>query len=122
MTTTRNARIAAGVAGLVVAGTLGVISATYANDLANARDRVANGSTLIETRCGEIEYAEAGSGPPVLVVHGAGGGYDQGMDFGRALARNGFRVIAMSRFGYLRTPLPGDAQRKLTRMRVCSTR
>ena len=109
MTNTRSGRIAAAVAGLVVAGTLGVISATYANDLADARDRVAKGSTLIQTRCGEIEYAEAGTGPPVLVVHGAGGGYDQGMDFGRALARSGFRVIAMSRFGYLRTPLPADA-------------
>jgi pimeloyl-ACP methyl ester carboxylesterase len=31
------------------------------------------------------------------------------MDFGRPLAERGFRVIAMSRFGYLRTPLPADA-------------
>jgi pimeloyl-ACP methyl ester carboxylesterase len=44
-----------------------------------------------------------------LVVHGAGGGYDQGLDFGAPLATIGFRVIAMSRFGYLRTPLPPDA-------------
>ena len=109
MTNARFSRIAAAVAGLIVAGTLGVISATYASDLEDARDRVANGSTLIETRCGPIEYAEAGSGPPVLVVHGAGGGYDQGMDFGNSLAKRGFHVIAMSRFGYLRTPLPADA-------------
>jgi pimeloyl-ACP methyl ester carboxylesterase len=106
---TRSGRIAAAVGGLVVIGTLGVISATYANDLADARGRIANGSKLIHTACGEIEYAEAGSGPPVLVVHGSGGGYDQGMDFGQPLARAGFRVIAMSRFGYLRTPLPADA-------------
>src|SRR5512132_3708659 len=98
MTNTRFSRIAAAVAGLVVAGALGIISATYAKDLADARARVANGSKLVETRCGAIEYAEAGSGPPVLVVHGAGGGYDQGMDFGTALAKRGFRVIAMSRF------------------------
>jgi pimeloyl-ACP methyl ester carboxylesterase len=44
-----------------------------------------------------------------LAVHGAGGGFDQGLDFGAALASRGFRVIAMSRFGYLRTPLPADA-------------
>lgn len=109
MSKSRFSRIIAAAAGLIVAGSLGVISATYANDLADARGRVANGSALIETRCGEIEYAEAGSGPPVMVVHGAGGGYDQGMDFGNALVAKGFRVIAMSRFGYLRTPLPTDA-------------
>jgi pimeloyl-ACP methyl ester carboxylesterase len=43
------------------------------------------------------------------MVHGAGGGFDQGMEFGELLVRSGFRVISMSRFGYLRTPLPADA-------------
>jgi pimeloyl-ACP methyl ester carboxylesterase len=44
-----------------------------------------------------------------LAVHGSGGGYDQGMAFAGALAQQGIRVIAMSRFGYLRTPMPADA-------------
>ena len=44
-----------------------------------------------------------------MVVHGSGGGYDQGMAFAGALADYGIRVIAMSRFGYLRTPMPADA-------------
>jgi pimeloyl-ACP methyl ester carboxylesterase len=44
-----------------------------------------------------------------LLVHGAGGGFDQGLAVGRSLAARGHRVIAMSRFGYLRTPLPNDA-------------
>jgi pimeloyl-ACP methyl ester carboxylesterase len=74
-----------------------------------ARERISVGSTVVETPCGPIEYAAAGAGPPVLVVHGAGGGYDQGMDLTEPLAQSGFRVIAMSRFGYLRTPLPADA-------------
>jgi pimeloyl-ACP methyl ester carboxylesterase len=51
----------------------------------------------------------AGEGPPLLVVHGAGGGFDQGMDIAGELAAEGYRVIAPSRFGYLRTPLPGDS-------------
>jgi pimeloyl-ACP methyl ester carboxylesterase len=44
-----------------------------------------------------------------LAVHGSGGGYDQGMAFAGTLAQQGIRVIAMSRFGYLRTPMPADA-------------
>jgi pimeloyl-ACP methyl ester carboxylesterase len=63
----------------------------------------------VQTSCGPIEYATAGNGPPVLVIHGAGGGFDQGLAFGADLAVAGFRVIAMSRFGYLRTPLLADA-------------
>jgi 2-hydroxy-6-oxonona-2,4-dienedioate hydrolase len=31
-----------------------------------------------DTRHGPIEYVSWGEGPPVLVVHGAGGGFDQG--------------------------------------------
>lgn len=77
-------------------------------DLAAARERVVAG-TIVATPCGPIEYATAGSGPPVLVVHGAGGGFDQGLTLGMPLVEHGYRVIAMSRFGYLGTPLPADA-------------
>jgi 2-hydroxy-6-oxonona-2,4-dienedioate hydrolase len=55
------------------------------------------------------EYAIAGEGEPILVIHGAGGGFDQGLDLAAPLTRAGFRVIAVSRFGYLGTPLPADA-------------
>jgi 2-hydroxy-6-oxonona-2,4-dienedioate hydrolase len=54
-------------------------------------------------------HVAAGTGVPLLAVHGSGGGYDQGMAFAGALADHGIRVIAMSRFGYLRTPMPADA-------------
>lgn len=96
------------VLGAVVAG-LSVATYFYQRDIQQARDRVASGSRIAPTSCGPIEYAVAGDGPPVLVVHGAGGGFDQGLDFGASLVERGFRVIAMSRFGYLRTPLPADA-------------
>ena len=43
------------------------------------------------------------------MIHGAGGGFDQGLEFAQPLVEKGFRVIAPSRFGYLRTPLPKDA-------------
>lgn len=81
----------------------------YRNEIRRARARVATGSQMLETACGPIEYAEAGEGPPVLVIHGAGGGFDQGLDIAEPLLKNGFRVIAISRFGYLRTPVPKNA-------------
>jgi pimeloyl-ACP methyl ester carboxylesterase len=98
--------VALGAAGLLAAAT--PIYASYQAAMRRARARIAAGR-LVQTRCGPIEYAVAGSGPPVLFIHGAGGGFDQGLAFGADLAVAGFQVIAMSRFGYLRTPLPADA-------------
>ena len=81
----------------------------FTSDIAAAHIRVATGSEIMQTPCGPIEYAEAGTGVPLLAVHGSGGGYDQGMAFAAPLTMRGVRVIAMSRFGYLRTPMPADA-------------
>jgi pimeloyl-ACP methyl ester carboxylesterase len=97
------------VIGLIVAGLCAWTYTAYLCDIERARARVAAGSRIAETPCGPIEYAIAGKGPPVLAVHGAGGGYDQGLDLAGSLTARGFRVIAMSRFGYLRTPMPADA-------------
>lgn len=63
------------------------------------------GSKVVKTAAGPVEYTDFGSGPVVLVSHGAPGGYDQAALIGRDLAKNGFRVIAPSRPGFLRTPL-----------------
>jgi pimeloyl-ACP methyl ester carboxylesterase len=93
----------------VLAGTsLAVVWRHYRADISDARKRV-SASRIANTPCGQIEYSIVGEGPPVLVIHGAGGGFDQGQDLGEPLAHAGFRVIAMSRFGYLRTPVPEDA-------------
>ena len=81
----------------------------FKTDMREARARSSLGSIVVETRCGRIEYQEAGTGIPLLSVHGSGGGFDQGMAFADGLVSQGIRVIAMSRFGYLRTPLPVDA-------------
>jgi 2-hydroxy-6-oxonona-2,4-dienedioate hydrolase len=95
--------------GLLVAGLFGLAYISYQREIRHARERVSTGSHIVQTPCGPIEYTRAGNGPPVLVVHGAGGGYDQGLEFGEPLVHSGFGIIAMSRFGYLRTPLPPDA-------------
>jgi 2-hydroxy-6-oxonona-2,4-dienedioate hydrolase len=102
-------RIIGTVVGLAAFGIGASAYAAFRRDIRAARARIEAGSQVATTRCGPIEYATAGQGPPVLVVHGAGGGYDQGLDLGRPLVTRGLRVIAMSRFGYLRTPLPLDA-------------
>ncbi len=80
----------------------------YRRDLEAARRRVNAGSRIVGTDAGPIEFAERGSGAPALVIHGAGGGWDQGLLVGSAFP-NGVRIIAPSRFGYLRTRLPEDA-------------
>jgi len=80
----------------------------YQHDMHEARERLLAGSQVIQTNSGPIEYATAGDGYPVLVVHGAGGGYDQGLILAQFEGDN-FRRIAISRFGYLRTPLPANA-------------
>jgi pimeloyl-ACP methyl ester carboxylesterase len=77
-------------------------------DLAVARARLAGRSRLIDSPWGPIEYAEAGHGPAVLMIHGSGGGFDQGLDFAAPLVRD-HRVIAPSRFGYLRSGYPANA-------------
>ncbi|HWR87420.1 MAG TPA: hypothetical protein VN277_03260, partial [Acidiferrobacterales bacterium] len=108
MTKARTIRVLL-VVGVLAAGLGGFLYSSYQHDIERARERIATGSRIAETPCGPIEYAVAGDGPPLLIVHGAGGGFDQGLDFGKSLVASGFRVVAMSRFGYLRTPLPNDA-------------
>ena len=101
-------KIAIAAAGLLVVATAG-IGGAFQRDMADARLRAAAGSAVVDTGCGPIEYQQAGQGLPLLMIHGSGGGHDQGMDWARPLSRHRVRVIAMSRFGYLRTPRPADA-------------
>lgn len=85
------------------------IALLYQRDIQPAYARIGEGSRVAMTPCGPIEYATAGFGTPVLIVHGSGGGFDQGLRVLGALAEQGFELISVSRFGYLRTPLPDDA-------------
>jgi pimeloyl-ACP methyl ester carboxylesterase len=72
---------------------------------------------LADTDLGPVQYASIGEGPPVLVVHGSPGGYDQGVAMARWLVAAGARAIVPSRPGYLGTELgdrgPIDAQADL---------
>ena len=81
----------------------------FQQDIERATTLSTVGSRLVDTHCGPIEVQEAGEGVPLLMIHGSGGGHDQGMAWARPLSKQGVRVIAISRFGYLRTPRPFDA-------------
>ncbi len=97
-----------GALGVLVLGT-GIILAGYFRDMTVARARLAAGSRTIMTRGGLVEYGERGAGQPVLVIHGAGGGFDQGLMLGEYALGDGMRVIAPSRFGYAGQPVAADS-------------
>src|SRR5690242_1708538 len=67
--------------------------------------RLQEGSGVQATARGPVEFCEMGSGAAVIVLHGVMGGYDQGLAVAEAIAMLGLRFIALSRPGYLRTPL-----------------
>lgn len=92
---------------LVVATAL--ITAMFYRDMSRAYKRVAGDGAVISSPFGEIEFAEGGSGPDVLVIQGSGGGYDQCKLIAHAVLGDGYHWIAPSRFGYLRSSLPENA-------------
>lgn len=91
---------------------IGVLAATtnrYRRDLKRDYERLrAFEPSSLATPFGRVEYAQAGEGPPVLVVHGVFGGYDFGVGAGRANVPAQYRIISPSRFGYLGSPHPAD--------------
>ena len=103
----RRATLALGAAAALGIGGLATWR-TFESDLAKAQKRLANRSQVIACRFGPLEYAIAGRGSPVLMVHGTGGGFDQGLTFAERLVGMGYQVIAPSRFGYLRSAMPHD--------------
>jgi pimeloyl-ACP methyl ester carboxylesterase len=59
----------------------------------------------VPTPRGPVEVAAFGAGPVALCLHGAMGGFDQGLLLARTVAIPGLRYVAPSRPGYLGTPL-----------------
>lgn len=93
--------------GSVIAG-IGV-ARRYHRDLAAAQARLAALSRrVIPAASGAVEYAERGTGEPLLVIHGIFGGCDSGLLSAGDLFPDR-RKIAPSRFGYLGSSLPAGA-------------
>lgn len=82
----------------------------FSRDIRAARKRLDSlGSKVTDTGYGPIEYARMGQGYPLLVVHGAFGGFDQGLWLAQSFDLLKYQIISVSRFGYLRSPIPEGA-------------
>jgi 2-hydroxy-6-oxonona-2,4-dienedioate hydrolase len=93
--------------GLVILAGITIVMAL--SEAAGRRTELSAQSRLLETPQGTLEFVSWGAGPPVLVLHGAGGGFDQGRLLAESIGAGGYTWIAVSRFGYLRSELPQDA-------------
>ncbi len=90
------------VAGAIFAALL-LACGFFAFDMHRAYGRIEGPSSVVSSPYGNIEYTRGGYGPDVLVIHGSGGGYDQGEIVVRSVLGDEFSWIAPSRFGYLRS-------------------
>lgn len=98
---------------LLGAGAGALLGAGYVRSRFNvavdrSEQRVAGRSSTFSTPFGAVEYAVAGRGSPLLMIHGTGGGFDQGLRFASAIRQRGHTIVAPSRFGYLRSDFPAD--------------
>jgi pimeloyl-ACP methyl ester carboxylesterase len=102
------ASILAGLAGAMALAACGLYL-RYRRDMAAAGARLAAvDHQVVSTQWGLVEYAERGSGAPVLVVHGIFQNCDSGLFSVRGLFADR-RVIAPNRFGYLGSSMPPNA-------------
>lgn len=93
--------------GAAVAGA--TLAGRYRRDMARAWARLAAvDCSIVSTPSGDVEYAERGSGEPLLLIHGIFHGCDGGLLSTAGLPKDR-RLIAPSRFGYLGSPLPAGA-------------
>jgi pimeloyl-ACP methyl ester carboxylesterase len=95
--------------GVVILAVAAVV-VRYLRDIRSAQQRLAGlGGQVLKTAYGLVEYVRAGEGYPILVVHGAMGGFDQGLWLAHSFNLTGNQVISISRFGYLGSPVPAGA-------------
>ena len=99
----------------LICSTAILIALTYPNyhdTMTEAQKQLLANSTILKTEYGDIEYTVEGKGTPILLIHGAGGGYDQGLWAGKVFFGNSYKFVSVSRYGYLRSPIPDNASIK----------
>lgn len=65
-------------------------------------------SRVYPSRYGDIEYLLQGEGPTILVSHGITGGVDQGIGMSEDFLGSEYRLLLVSRFGYLKSSMPDN--------------
>lgn len=95
---------------IVLLAAVAVLSVLYMRDMDRAYARLDGRSTVVATAHGQVEVSDRGAGLPVFVIHGSGGGFDQGELIAEAVLDPALRWIAPSRFGYLRSDVPPGAR------------
>ncbi|TVR66623.1 MAG: alpha/beta hydrolase [Gemmatimonadales bacterium] len=95
------------VGGVLVLGSVLAVAASFRSTVKADLARVEGRAAILPSPWGDLEYLTGGEeGPWVLLVHGAGGGYDLGELMAEILLGEGVRWIAPSRFGYLGSAVP----------------
>jgi len=64
------------IAALLGTGTL--VWFAFSRDIEEAKRRTEGRSAVLATSFGQLEYASVGTRRPMLMIHGTGGGFDQG--------------------------------------------
>ncbi|MDA9661172.1 alpha/beta hydrolase [Gammaproteobacteria bacterium] len=86
---------------IIVASLIALLLSYYWFFKFSLLNKLKGNSKIAKTKLGPIEYKMIGDKGPVLMsVHGSPGGYDQNI-----LSSGAFRILMLSRPGYLRTPL-----------------
>lgn len=73
--------------------------------LAKTTEKLDQKGRIVHTSLGDVQVVTQGHGPPVLILHGGFGGWDQGELVASNIPENGFTAIIPSRVGYLSTPI-----------------
>ncbi|MEQ9592704.1 MAG: alpha/beta hydrolase, partial [Cyclobacteriaceae bacterium] len=99
---------------LLILTTVAITYPSFQKQMTHANERIKEESRLLNTKFGTMEYALQGNGKPVLLIHGAGGGFDQALWLGRICLSQDYFFIAPSKFGYINSDIPKEysAQRQ----------
>ena len=108
MNSTRNISLAASLAGLVLIGSLRACRRQVSEFCKKLEQ---DNSQAVYVKDGVVlQYREEGpsDGPVAVVLHAAGGGHDQGLLLASRLLPRDYRIIAISRPGYLKSSPESD--------------
>ena len=106
---------------LILIGVAIILIIVYTNIYSKFRHDLAAGYTkindlqsqLYSSKTGDVEYLLEGPGPTILISHGITGGIDQGIGLADMYLGKGYRLLVLSRFGYLKSSMPDQPSAEL---------